>query len=340
MSGPQPVAWVQENPKSSMGIAAVFIGILIVTIIIMSIVWAFSDKKDEEEDVSKDEEVNDEEEDKPSKEDKPVKEDKPSAPASTTNPATRKYVACPTKPQGASCEWQRFEDTVGGDCMANDTSACNRSKAEAECAQFGVWQMLDFNKNPYTCRPGIVTQTPPVTPPATAPSGGAERCGPEFGNAKCPSGKCCSQFGYCDTSPAHCCTNNLASFNGDNAPTSQCSVPSTQSGPAFGEEGGYCKAAGDAKVECKRGLTCFPRTSAGGKCYKNKDAPTGSVCLAVGSNRIECASGNVCWPRTSDGGKCYKNPAPLGSGCVTNNKIKCESGRCSIRDGYTVGVCQ
>ncbi|OUM62881.1 carbohydrate-binding module family 18 protein, partial [Piromyces sp. E2] len=31
-----------------------------------------------------------------------------------------------------------------------------------------------------------------------------DRCGSKFGNAKCGSGECCSQYGYCGTSKDHC----------------------------------------------------------------------------------------------------------------------------------------
>jgi len=30
------------------------------------------------------------------------------------------------------------------------------------------------------------------------------RCGPDFNNAKCATGECCSKFGYCGTTPDHC----------------------------------------------------------------------------------------------------------------------------------------
>jgi hypothetical protein len=40
------------------------------------------------------------------------------------------------------------------------------------------------------------------------------RCGGQGGNKKCPTGKCCSEFGYCDTTAEHCKTNANSGFNG------------------------------------------------------------------------------------------------------------------------------
>ncbi|KAF1997947.1 carbohydrate-binding module family 18 protein [Amniculicola lignicola CBS 123094] len=33
---------------------------------------------------------------------------------------------------------------------------------------------------------------------------GAQNCGPKYANQKCAAGKCCSQYGWCDTTAAHC----------------------------------------------------------------------------------------------------------------------------------------
>ncbi|KAF2257379.1 carbohydrate-binding module family 18 protein [Trematosphaeria pertusa] len=32
----------------------------------------------------------------------------------------------------------------------------------------------------------------------------AQNCGPQYQNQVCAAGKCCSQYGWCDTTPAHC----------------------------------------------------------------------------------------------------------------------------------------
>ncbi|KAI4112125.1 MAG: hypothetical protein LQ339_000133 [Xanthoria mediterranea] len=37
-----------------------------------------------------------------------------------------------------------------------------------------------------------------------AAAGLAQNCGPAFANQKCAAGTCCSQYGWCDTTPAHC----------------------------------------------------------------------------------------------------------------------------------------
>ena len=50
--------------------------------------------------------------------------------------------------------------------------------------------------------------TPQATSGPSTPSGPSprsdDRCGPGYGNAPCPAGKCCSQFGWCGTGSAYC----------------------------------------------------------------------------------------------------------------------------------------
>lgn len=62
-----------------------------------------------------------------------------------------KYAACPTKPVGAKCEWQKFEDAT---CKANWVDGkCNEDIAKNECNEFGNWITVDTSKKPYTCAP-------------------------------------------------------------------------------------------------------------------------------------------------------------------------------------------
>ncbi|KAF2749026.1 carbohydrate-binding module family 18 protein [Sporormia fimetaria CBS 119925] len=43
----------------------------------------------------------------------------------------------------------------------------------------------------------------------------AQNCGPQYGNQRCAPGLCCSQYGWCDTTPAHCDPANcLRAFSG------------------------------------------------------------------------------------------------------------------------------
>lgn len=42
------------------------------------------------------------------------------------------------------------------------------------------------------------------TLPALALLVAAQNCGPSYGNTICDAGKCCSQYGWCDTDVAHC----------------------------------------------------------------------------------------------------------------------------------------
>ncbi|KAF2197472.1 hypothetical protein GQ43DRAFT_444230 [Delitschia confertaspora ATCC 74209] len=43
----------------------------------------------------------------------------------------------------------------------------------------------------------------------------AQNCGPQYGNQVCAAGNCCSQYGWCDTTAAHCDPANcLSKFSG------------------------------------------------------------------------------------------------------------------------------
>ncbi|OUM62358.1 carbohydrate-binding module family 18 protein, partial [Piromyces sp. E2] len=55
------------------------------------------------------------------------------------------------------------------------------------------------------------------------------QCGPDFGYAKCNSGECCSQYGYCGTSKYHCGTGCQPEFGKCN--NSNSSKPSKLSNP-------------------------------------------------------------------------------------------------------------
>ncbi|OVA00611.1 Chitin-binding [Macleaya cordata] len=56
------------------------------------------------------------------------------------------------------------------------------------------------------CGEGCQSQctTPPPPPPPVIPPQFV-RCGRQAGGALCSNGLCCSIFGYCGTTPAHCC---------------------------------------------------------------------------------------------------------------------------------------
>ncbi|KAF1977808.1 hypothetical protein BU23DRAFT_550486 [Bimuria novae-zelandiae CBS 107.79] len=55
----------------------------------------------------------------------------------------------------------------------------------------------------------------------------AQNCGPKYDNQACAPGKCCSQYGWCDTGPAYCDPSNCQpSFSGPDSPCAS-SLPTT-----------------------------------------------------------------------------------------------------------------
>ncbi|XP_071733846.1 endochitinase-like [Rutidosis leptorrhynchoides] len=54
----------------------------------------------------------------------------------------------------------------------------------------------------------------------------AQNCGRQGGNARCPNGNCCSQYGWCGNTPAHCSPANNCQ--------SQCTASPTPSSPSTG----------------------------------------------------------------------------------------------------------
>lgn len=67
------------------------------------------------------------------------------------------------------------------------------------CSQYG-WCGTTSAYCGTGCQPSFGACTPPSSPPPTSTNG---RCGPSF-NLKCPTGQCCSQYGYCGTTSAYC----------------------------------------------------------------------------------------------------------------------------------------
>ncbi|PVI06024.1 carbohydrate-binding module family 18 protein [Periconia macrospinosa] len=101
----------------------------------------------------------------------------------------------------------------------------------------------------------------------------AQNCGPQYQNQVCDAGKCCSQHGWCDTTPDHCNPENcLKDFSGSgsscSAPTSTfitktsppTSAPAATVFPAAVPEIDVCGAA-------QGGVTC-PGAGANGYFYR------------------------------------------------------------------------
>eukprot|EP00798_Chlamydomonas_sp_ICE-L_P002484 gene2484-5437_t len=115
--------------------------------------------------------------------------------------------------------------------------------------------------------------TAPTTNPTTTTTGGScpasdrpdWRCGPNFGNAKCLSGYCCSTSGWCGNTAAHCNPNVCA---GSSSPSSTTTTTATC---------GTCKTS-----PCAGGNNCnkcnLAQSLGGCKCDSNCNCVSGT-CL-------------------------------------------------------------
>ncbi|CAL8574401.1 hypothetical protein XPA_000361 [Xanthoria parietina] len=66
-----------------------------------------------------------------------------------------------------------------------------------------------------------------------AAAGLAQNCGPAFANQKCAAGTCCSQYGWCDTTPAHCDPKTCQkTFSGAGSSCAGGSTPPTSPSPS------------------------------------------------------------------------------------------------------------
>lgn len=65
---------------------------------------------------------------------------------------------------------------------------------------------------------------------ALASAAFAQNCGPQYGNQVCAAGKCCSQYGWCDSTAAHCDPNTcLRQFSGTGSSCRNLGTPTTLS---------------------------------------------------------------------------------------------------------------
>jgi Chitin recognition protein len=145
------------------------------------------------------------------------------------------YGYCGTTAEYCSTGCQASYGACGGTmhtrtaCFKLFKSLClNSSQALHICSFFATPPMvvLQTGSPPAAAPTAQPTRAPTRTPtpapvvPATAapvtasqpiaPSGGA--CGSTAGNARCPSPQCCSQYGYCGLTTAHCTAGCQANY--------------------------------------------------------------------------------------------------------------------------------
>jgi len=168
------------------------------------------------------------------------------------------------------------------------------------------------------------------------------RCGPDHGN--CPSGQCCSKYGYCGTSTDHCvkyCLSEYGSCSGSSGstPTStkksganSSTAATTSSGGRCGSSYGHCPSGqccskygycGTTEAYCGKGCqsefgNCTSSTSAKPATTKSSTSSTGTLKVTTdghcGPNYGICPSGKCC----SKYGYCGTTDNYCGVGCQSS----------------------
>jgi len=130
------------------------------------------------------------------------------------------------------------------------------------------------------------------TPTPTGKISTDGRCGKDYGNTVCPNNQCCSKYGYCDTSDAHCGTGCQSAFGKCNGSASSTTKTTTKTSTK----------TSTTKTTTKTSTTKTP-------------TPTGKVstngqCGSANGNTI-CPSSQCC----SKYGYCGTSDAHCGTGC-------------------------
>jgi len=136
------------------------------------------------------------------------------------------------------------------------------------------------------------------------------KCGPEDG--KCPSGKCCSKYGYCGTSEKHCGTGCQSKYGKCTTSTSGEKISTNDKcGPEDGKcpsgkccsKYGYC---GTSEKHC--GTGCQSKYGQCTTSTNNEKISTNDKC---GPEDGKCPSGKCC----SKYGYCGTSDKHCGTGC-------------------------
>eukprot|EP00798_Chlamydomonas_sp_ICE-L_P002242 gene2242-8531_t len=184
-------------------------------------------------------------------------------------------------PQGVTCD---------GGCMLqleyHTANSCVDTCSVAECGSYATSSLsrcgtTSVRKEIFRdCADiritGSGTTAPTTNPTTTTTTGGScpasdrpdWRCGPNFGNAKCLSGYCCSTSGWCGNTAAHCNPNVCA---GSSSPSSTTTTTTTTA------TCGTCKTS-----PCAGGNNCnkcnLAQSLGGCKCDSNCNCVSGT-CL-------------------------------------------------------------
>lgn len=149
---------------------------------------------------------------------------------------------------------------VGNGICADSSLCCSPygwcGSSEAHCAGTVPAPVAAPTPAPVAPTPAPVAPTPaPVAAPtSTATCGGGSR-----GNGICPNGLCCSDWGWCGTSEAHCASNNDAPVSVPEEPANPVVTDSPTNAPILDDNVvGTCGGGSRGNGVCADGLCCSP----------------------------------------------------------------------------------
>eukprot|EP00798_Chlamydomonas_sp_ICE-L_P023707 gene23707-9249_t len=153
------------------------------------------------------------------------------------------------------------------------------------------------------------------------------RCGPNFGNAKCQSGYCCSTSGWCGNTAAHCNSNLCAgssspSFGGSGNPTGGSGTPA---GGSETPTGGSGTPTGSCPASSRSDWRCGPNFG-NAKCQSGYCCSTSGWCgnTAAHCNNNLCAGSSS--PSSGGSGTPTGGSSPSAGACGTCNRPPCAGG--------------
>jgi hypothetical protein len=160
---------------------------------------------------------------------------------------------------------------------------------------------------------GTIQPPPPTTATCDSPPRSDERCGADFGGAKCNIGYCCSQYGWCGKTLDHCNTNICKPSNVPEKCFAEVRADE-RCGPDFGN------------AKCKPGMCC----SEHGWCGNTIDHCNKDVCNS-GNSPAKCfaevRADERCGPNFGNA-KCKPDLCCSEHGWCGNTSDHCKSDVC------------
>ena len=248
-------------------------------------------------------------------------------------------VACPN-PNTVPQEYKQTKDCKIKDCPV-------------PCVQsgWGEWGKCTFGKRTRTrttiipaknggfCGPEVEVGDCPGSKVSTD-----GRCGPNFGDTRCPDGQCCSTSGVCGTTKTECATNRMAgdTYQGINAPTSSsfdpvnCELNPWSSWSACDNKCGTGSQfrSTTVKTQPRNGGTSCPPTTQLQFCNDTSGCPVNctlsewgpwSACSTTCGNGTQSRSRTVVAP-ARNGGSCDSTTQSQSCSSTSGCPVNCQVG--------------